>query len=98
MKVLEDGTVKGTFKYVTGYTGFNVAEPTEQEGHFFPFSLKKSGTTMTFKKNGAPGKEDIPFEKDNVFRVTSSDTFTVSVDDEDVITFKFNQANFNEEE
>lgn len=35
--------------------------------------------------------------KDNVFRVTSSDTFTVSVDDEDVITFKFNQANFNEE-
>lgn len=97
MKVLEDGTVKGTFKYVTGYTGFNVAEPTEQEGYFFPFSLKKSGTTMTFKKNGVPGKEDIPFEKDNVFRVTSSDTFTVSVDDEDVITFKFNQANFNEE-
>lgn len=34
MKVLEDGTVKGTFKYVTGYTGFNVAEPTEQEGYF----------------------------------------------------------------
>lgn len=52
---------------------------------------------MTFKKNGAPVKEGIAYEKDNVFRVTSSDTFTVSVDDEDVITFKFNQANFNEE-
>lgn len=97
MKVLEDGTVKGTFKYVTGYTGFNASEPDEQEGYFFPFSLKNSGTTMTFKKNGSPAKEGIPFEKDNVFRVTSSDTFTVSVDDEDVITFKFNQANFNEE-
>ena len=97
MKVLEDGTVKGTFKYVTGYTGFNVSEPTEQEGYFFPFSLKKSGTKMTFKKNGSPVKEGIAYEKDNVFRVTSSDTFTVSVDDEDVITFKFNQANFNEE-
>lgn len=97
MKVLEDGTVKGTFKYVTGYTGFNASEPDEQEGYFFPFSLKNSGATMTFKKNGSPGKEGIPFEKDNVFRVTSSDTFTVSVDDEDVITFKFNQANFNKE-
>ena len=94
MKVLEDGTVKGTFKYVTGYTGFNASEPDEQEGYFFPFSLKKSGTTMTFKKNGVPGKEDIPFEKDNVFRVTSSDTFTVAVDDVDVITFKFNDATF----
>ena len=97
MKVLEDGTVKGTFKYVTGYTGFNASEPDEQEGYFFPFSLKNSGTTMTFKKNGSPMKEGIAYEKDNVFRVTSSDTFTVSVDDEDVITFKFNQANFNEE-
>ncbi len=97
MKVLEDGTVKGAFKYVTGYTGFNASEPDEQEGYFFPFSLKNSGTTMTFKKNGSPVKEGIAYEKDNVFRVTSSDTFTVSVDDVDVITFKFNQANFNEE-
>lgn len=96
MKVLEDGTVKGTFKYVTDYTEFS-SNTEEQNGYYFPFSLKKSGTKMTFKKNGSPVKEGIAYEKDNVFRVTSSDTFTVSVDDEDVITFKFNQANFNEE-
>lgn len=97
MEVLEDGTVKGTFKYVTGYTGFNGSEPDEQEGYFFPFTLKKSGTTMTFKKNGVPTKEDILFEANNVFRVTKLDTFTVAVNSEDVITFNFKNATFKPE-
>ena len=73
VKVYEDGTVTGTMKHVTGYTGFNEADPEEQEGYFFPFHLTKSGTNMTFKKNGAASKENIPWEADNVFRVTSSD-------------------------
>lgn len=94
IEVAEDGSVTGTFHYVTGYTGFNSAVPTEQEGYFFPFTLKKSGTTMTFKKNGVEGKKDIPWEANNVFRVTSSDTFTVLVDDEEVITFSFAGATF----
>ena len=49
---------------------------------------------MTFKKNGEQGKTDIPWEADNVFRITASDTFTVLVDDEEVVTFDFSQANF----
>ena len=49
---------------------------------------------MTFKKNGVVSKESIPFEADNVFRVTGSDTFTVLVDDEEVITFSFSGATF----
>lgn len=96
MKILRDGTVKGSFKYVTGYTGFNGVETSEQEGHYFPFKIKKKGTKMTFKKNGVPSKENIPFEENNVFRVTKSDTFTVAVDGIDVITFKFNSAEFKE--
>ena len=48
IKVFEDGTVTGTLKYVTGYTGFNEAEPEEQEGYFFPFRLCQTGTTLTF--------------------------------------------------
>lgn len=92
----EDGTVTGTFKHVTGYTGFNSAVPTEQEGYFFPFTLKKSGTTMTFKKNGVEGKKDIPWEADNVFRVTASDTFEVLVDEASVVTFNFVKATFQE--
>lgn len=96
VKVYEDGTVTGTLKHVTGYTGFNEADPEEQKGYFFPFHLTKSGTTMTFKKNGTASKEGIPWEADNVFRVTASDTFEVLVDDESVVTFNFSQATFAE--
>ena len=49
---------------------------------------------MSFEKNGEPGKTDIPWEADNVFRVTASDTFTVLVDDEEVVTFNFAKATF----
>lgn len=93
VSVSEDGSVSGTFQYVTGYTGFS-AEPTEQEGYYFPFVLKKTGSTMTFKKNDVPIKENIPWESDNVFRVTKDDTFTVLVDDVEVITFQFSGATF----
>ena len=94
VKVYEDGTVTGTMKHVTGYTGFNEADPEDQEGYFFPFHLTKSGTNMTFKKNGAASKENIPWEADNVFRVTSSDTFEVLVDDESVVIFNFAKVAF----
>ena len=94
VEVSESGAVTGTFHYVTGYTGFNESVPAEQEGYFFPFTLKETGTTMTFKKNGVVSKESIPFEANNVFRVTGSDTFTVLVDDEEVITFSFSGATF----
>ena len=53
MKVYEDGTVTGTFKHVTGYTGFNADNPAEQEGYFFPFKLVKTGTTMSFEKTAS---------------------------------------------
>lgn len=97
MEVLTNGDVRGTFHYVTGYTGFNASVPAEQEGHFFPFTLKKSGTTMTFKKNGAVSKQDIPWEANNVFRVTASDTFTVLVDGAEAVTFRFNNSVFQPE-
>ena len=48
VSVADDGAVTGTFHYVTGYTGFNESVPAEQEGYFFPFTLKETGTTMTF--------------------------------------------------
>ena len=96
IKVFEDGTVTGTLKHLTGYTGFNEAEPEEQEGYFFPFRLSQAGTTMTFKKNGEETKKDIAWEADNVFRVTASDTFEVVVDGSSVVTFNFSQATFQE--
>ena len=92
--VNEDGQVTGTFHHVTGYTGFNADVPAEQEGYYFPFTLTKAGTTMTFRKNGEDAKTDIPWEANNVFRVTASDTFTVLVDGEPVVTFSFAGATF----
>lgn len=94
VKVYKDGTVTGTFKHVTGCTEFNADNPEEQEGYFFPFHLGKEGSTMTFRKNGEESKEGIPWEADNVFRVTDSDTFEVLVDDVSVVTFNFAKATF----
>lgn len=85
----ENGNVTGTLKNVTGYTGFS-SNTAEQSGHYFPFTLVNTGTNMTFKKNGVVSKDSIPFEANNVFRITSnSDTFEVLVDGTSVITFKF---------
>lgn len=82
----------GTLNYVTGYTDFSSNEE-EQSGNYFPFSLEVTGTNMTFKKNGEISKENIPFEKNNVFRVTSqTDKFEVLVDNESVITFDFSET------
>lgn len=88
------GNVTGTFEYVTGYTGFNASKAAEQEGYYFPFCLTQPGETMTFIKNGKPGKTSIPWEANNVFRVTQKDTFEVKVDDQTVVTFNFKNATF----
>ena len=90
----ENGAVTGTFHYVTGYTGFNEVVPEEQEGYYFPFVLTKSGTTMTFKKNGDVSKDSIQWEVNNVFRVTPGDLFEVLVDGAHVVTFNFAEAEF----
>lgn len=93
LAVKADGSVTGTFHYVTGYSEFS-SLPGEDSGYYFPFHLTKTGTTMTFKKNGSPTKEGIAFDPDIVFRVTQGDTFEVLVDDASVVTFTFSQATF----
>ena len=97
MYVQGDGSVFGTFKYVTGYEEFNSTVPEEQEGYFFPFELKQTGSKMTFKKNGVITKNEIAFDKDIVFRVTKGDAFEVLVDGKHVVTFNFRNARFKPE-
>ena len=36
-----EGVISGTLKYVTGYTGFNSSDTSEQEGYFLPFKIEK---------------------------------------------------------
>lgn len=93
LTVKADGSVTGTFHHVTGYTEFS-SEPDEQEGYYFPFHLTKTGTKMTFKKNGSPTKQGITFDPDIIFQVTKDDTFEVLVDDSSVVKFNFAGATF----
>lgn len=94
VKVMEDGKVEGTFHYVTGYTGFNSSEVSEQEGYYLPFALTAPGEKMSFKKNGRYVKKDIAWEANNVFRVAAGDKFEVMVDGSTVVTFTFAGAVF----
>lgn len=93
LAVMDDGSVTGTFHYVTGYTEFSDI-PGEDSGYYFPFHLTKTGTTMTFKKNGSPTKQDIAFDPDIIFRVSKDDTFEVLVDGTSVVKFTFAGATF----
>lgn len=93
LMVKADGSVIGTFHHVTGYTEFS-SEPNEQDGYYFPFHLTKTGSKMTFKKNGSPTKQDITFDPDIIFRVTKADTFEVLVDSQSIVTFSFAGATF----
>lgn len=93
LKVKANGVVTGTFHYVTGFTEFS-SNSEEQSGYYFPFHLTKTGTKMTFKKNGTPTKENIPFDADIIFRVVKGDTFEVLVDDKSVVKFTFAGATF----
>ena len=94
VKVMEDGKVEGTFHYVTGYTGFNSSEVSEQEGYYLPFALTAPGEKMSFKKNGRYVKRDIAWEANNVFRVAAGDKFEVMVDGSVIVTFTFSTAIF----
>ena len=94
LKVKKDGSVVGTFHYVPDYTEFSSA-PEEQSGYYFPFHLTKTGSVMTFKKNGAPTKQDIPFDADIIFSVEENDTFEVLVDEQSAVIFNFKKATFD---
>lgn len=92
--VLADGSVVGTLNNVTGYTDFS-SKVAEQSGHYFPFRLTQTGTTMTLKKNGtaATNKKNIPFDPEIILRIDSpTTTFTIEVDDVEVVTLNFTQA------
>lgn len=96
VKVAADGSVTGTFPYVESFPEFSTVEA-EQSGHYFPFTLIKTGAKMTFKKNGTAGKKDIPWEAENIFRITASDVFEISVDGKVAVTLNFKGATLKEQ-
>ena len=91
----EVGNVSGTIKKVEGFTDFS-SEPSEQSGHYFPFTLTTTGSKMTFKKNGSETKKDIVFDKDVIFRTEKTDTWEVLVDGKSAVKLNFANATFEE--
>lgn len=73
----EFGSVKGTMKYVKGFTDFS-SNVFEQDGYFIPFKLgaDMTGSTMSLIKNGIhrEDKTNMPFDKDIVLRVDGPET------------------------
>lgn len=97
VKVYADGSVTGTLKNVSGFTEFNSADVNEQSGHYFPLRLTQTGSKMTLKTNGVakPGKENMDFDPELLFRVADKNTtFTVEVDGKEVVTLNFKNATF----
>jgi phi13 family phage major tail protein len=93
VRVLGDGTVMGTIKYVDDYVDFS-GDPDEQSGHYFPFILNKKGTRMTLI--GAQERE-MAWDPEIVLKVDNNKTFTIKVDGEIVAKLKFNNATLEPE-
>ena len=95
VKVMENGSVKGTLKHVTKYVRFNESDIEEQSGHYFPFVLTGSGEKMTIKINGVAreDKTNLLFDPEIIIRVRDKDTTcTIEVDGKEVITLNFAEA------
>lgn len=81
--------ISGTIKYVTGYTGFNGSNPTEQEGNYLAldFNATPWPDRMTVELvGGTKGEVELTQEdKFCVFRITdkSSQTIRLKVDKQD---------------
>lgn len=99
VKVLADGSVVGTLKYVEGYKPYWPDNEAMQSGNFFPLTLGSNytnGKKLEITKNGGEPKviefNDSPFDPDIVLRVERSDSFEIKVDDEPVVTLTFANA------
>lgn len=97
MAIKSNGAVTGTLKYVTGFTGFNSADTSEQSGYYFAFTLGSdvTGTTMTFRKDGVVTKSNIAYDNEIIFRIPNKNTkFEVLVDGVLVLTLTFKNVTF----
>lgn len=66
-KMSRSGAVSGNFRYVTGYTGFNGADPEEQEGYYFPVAFKRSEEAKeAYMQVMGSEKEPVKMDPENV--------------------------------
>ena len=80
--VVSDGNVRGTLKYVTGYTGFS-GDPAEQSGNYLAlhFATVPDADSITVELiNGSVG-HPITLDSDGIciFRISDKDTQYIEV-------------------
>lgn len=97
VRVLEDGSVIGTFPYVSGFSGFSqVAD--EQEGHYIWLKLgdEYEGKLITVHNSGS-GKEKTEEDREWVVRIKDKDVTVQFKDDQTpIITLSFAGATLKE--
>ncbi|MBP5596081.1 MAG: phage major capsid protein [Pseudobutyrivibrio sp.] len=79
--VVHDKFIKGTLKYVTGYTGFS-GDADEQSGNYLALHFDVSdGATTTVQLLGGSHKDPVTLDNDNncVFRITDRNTQRIKV-------------------
>ena len=79
--VVHDKFIKGTLKYVTGYTGYSETVE-EQSGNFLALKFEVSdGATTTVQLLGGPNKNPVTLdnEANAVFRITDRNTQRIKV-------------------
>ena len=65
---VEDDTITGTLHYVTGYTGFNEAEPEEQEGYFLALIFTAEGYNLSVSHSGGKHPDEpVPLDPDGIY-------------------------------
>lgn len=78
--VVSDGKIKGTLKYVTGYTGFS-GEEELQSGNYLAIKCDADdGSTLKAKLIGGQfGEVTLDSDKNVIIRITDKDTQKVQV-------------------
>lgn len=94
---VNDTSISGTLKYVTGYTGFS-GDPDEQEGNFIAlkFTAPEGSTTTVEIIGGTSGPVELDEDMNWVGRIRSNDQqieVTTTTVDEDTITKVYSLTN-----
>lgn len=80
--VVGDSDITGTLKYVTGYTGFNGSDPSEQKGNYLALKVETDAedpTATVELVGGTKGPVTLDDDMNIVLLIKNKDTQSVKV-------------------
>ncbi len=99
IRIMADGTVTGTIKYVASYPGFDQGTPENQSGYYLPFHLGDAykGKKVSVQRIGKDeGKVFSATDQDWVFRLKDKDEAIIKITADELpeIQLNFEQCHF----